>query len=82
MTIGSHERLLEIPANERFDGEEVASELRRRGLAAEHVPEVDEIVELVVQEAKEGDVLMIFSNGAFGGLHAKLLARLAAREGR
>lgn len=81
MTIGSHERLAEIPVSDRFDGEAVAAELCRRGTAAQHIPVVDDIVELVVGEARRGDVLLIFSNGAFGGLHDKLLDRLTVRAG-
>jgi UDP-N-acetylmuramate: L-alanyl-gamma-D-glutamyl-meso-diaminopimelate ligase len=33
----------------------------------------------VAAEAKSGDVLLVMSNGAFGGLIDKLLLRLAKR---
>jgi UDP-N-acetylmuramate: L-alanyl-gamma-D-glutamyl-meso-diaminopimelate ligase len=32
-----------------------------------------------VREARPGDHLLIMSNGGFAGIHAKLLARLAAK---
>jgi len=35
------------------------------------------IVEALVQQAKPGDHVLIMSNGGFGGIHAKLLERLA-----
>lgn len=38
---------------------------------------LDEIVQRIVQEAGEGDAVVIMSNGGFGGLHQKLLTALA-----
>lgn len=38
--------------------------------------DVDELVSVVVAEAQPGDQLVIMSNGSFGGIHEKLLARL------
>ncbi|MBK7263556.1 MAG: UDP-N-acetylmuramate:L-alanyl-gamma-D-glutamyl-meso-diaminopimelate ligase [Rubrivivax sp.] len=40
---------------------------------------VDALVSAVVQEARDGDHIVCMSNGGFGGVHAKLLAALAAR---
>ncbi len=60
-----------------MDPEELASELRADGVEATHVPEVDAIVARVVEETEEGDVVLIMSNGGFGGIHEKLLERLA-----
>ncbi|MEQ1388876.1 UDP-N-acetylmuramate:L-alanyl-gamma-D-glutamyl-meso-diaminopimelate ligase [Acinetobacter radioresistens] len=37
---------------------------------------LDEIIQRIVQEAGEGDAVVIMSNGEFGGLHQKLLAAL------
>ncbi|MFX3620023.1 MAG: UDP-N-acetylmuramate:L-alanyl-gamma-D-glutamyl-meso-diaminopimelate ligase [Acinetobacter radioresistens] len=37
---------------------------------------LDEIIQRIVQEASEGDAVVIMSNGGFGGLHQKLLAAL------
>jgi UDP-N-acetylmuramate: L-alanyl-gamma-D-glutamyl-meso-diaminopimelate ligase len=37
---------------------------------------IDDIITRVIQHAKAGDHLLIMSNGAFGGLHQKLLAAL------
>jgi UDP-N-acetylmuramate: L-alanyl-gamma-D-glutamyl-meso-diaminopimelate ligase len=46
------------------------------GRAAAHVVDVDEIVARVAAAAAPGDVVMIMSNGGFGGIHQKLLAAL------
>jgi len=34
---------------------------------------------LLVRDARRDDVVLVMSNGAFGGLHDQLLAALAAR---
>jgi UDP-N-acetylmuramate: L-alanyl-gamma-D-glutamyl-meso-diaminopimelate ligase len=41
--------------------------------------EVDSLVEAIAAEARAGDHVLIMSNGGFGGIHEKLLARLSAR---
>ena len=39
---------------------------------------LDELVDAVTREAKIGDHILVMSNGAFGGIHAKLLEKLTA----
>jgi UDP-N-acetylmuramate: L-alanyl-gamma-D-glutamyl-meso-diaminopimelate ligase len=82
VVIGSHERLAEIGAEARFDPALLAKELGERGVAAAAEASPDAIVERVARDAKRGDVVLVFSNGSFGGLHGKLVARLAARAER
>jgi UDP-N-acetylmuramate: L-alanyl-gamma-D-glutamyl-meso-diaminopimelate ligase len=50
--------------------------LQKAGRKARYVPTVAEIVELVRQEAGDGDLVVIMSNGGFDGIHDKLLAAL------
>ncbi len=40
---------------------------------------LDALVAAVVTEAKPGDQVLVMSNGGFGGIHEKLLARLSTR---
>lgn len=40
---------------------------------------LDEIIERIVNEAGEGDAVVIMSNGGFGGLHQKLINALKAK---
>ena len=40
------------------------------------ITDVDEIVRSLTSELHSGDVVVIMSNGAFGGIHEKLLAVL------
>ncbi len=65
-----------IPAEQRFDPERLAADLRSRGTAAKMIPEVDDIVAHVVERVQPGDCVVVFSSGEFGGVHDKLLERL------
>ena len=40
------------------------------------LPDADEIIEHLLPQLRAGDVVAIMSNGGFGGIHEKLLARL------
>jgi len=49
-------------------------------IAAKTVVEddLDALVKAIVAEARDGDRILVMSNGGFGGIHGKLLAALAA----
>jgi UDP-N-acetylmuramate: L-alanyl-gamma-D-glutamyl-meso-diaminopimelate ligase len=70
----------QIPEDERLRPEWVAAALSSRGVEAVHLQEVDEIVEHVVRERTGDDVALIMSNGAFGGICDRLLARLRSAQ--
>jgi UDP-N-acetylmuramate: L-alanyl-gamma-D-glutamyl-meso-diaminopimelate ligase len=46
------------------------------GRAAAHFQEPEEIVSYLVPRLRERDVVVVMSNGSFGGIHAKILAAL------
>ena len=46
-------------------------------MAARHLPDVEAIVKTVASEAAPGDLVVVMSNGGFGGIHGKLLKALA-----
>jgi len=52
------------------------ADVREAGTPARHVPVVDDIVDLLVGERRDGDQVVLMSNGAFGGIHGKLMAAL------
>jgi UDP-N-acetylmuramate: L-alanyl-gamma-D-glutamyl-meso-diaminopimelate ligase len=56
---------------------EMAANLRRVGCEAEFIPSVDEIVSHLAPRLKNNDVVVIMSNGSFGGIHDKLMRALA-----
>ncbi len=66
-----------VPADQQLDVPAVATEVQRRGVPALAAASVDEIVDVVQREAKAGDVLLVMSNGSFGGLIGRLLETLA-----
>jgi len=55
-------------------------DIARQNKPAFAISDVDEIVETLVSDLRAGDVVAIMSNGAFGGIHEKLLAALNRRE--
>jgi UDP-N-acetylmuramate: L-alanyl-gamma-D-glutamyl-meso-diaminopimelate ligase len=65
-----------VPEGERLDTVRLAAAL---GARAEAVTSVDAIVERVRAGARTGDTVAILSNGAFGGLHGRVLDALAGR---
>jgi UDP-N-acetylmuramate: L-alanyl-gamma-D-glutamyl-meso-diaminopimelate ligase len=70
-----------IPPEERLAPEEVAASLRAGGREAFHIPEVDRIVDHVRTACRAGDLVLIMSNGGFGGIQGKLAQALSARGG-
>jgi UDP-N-acetylmuramate: L-alanyl-gamma-D-glutamyl-meso-diaminopimelate ligase len=65
-----------LPPEERLSEAKLVDDLRAGGVAARHLPSVDAIVEAVAREARDGDVVVVMSNGGFGGIHGKLLDAL------
>ncbi|MFL6216107.1 MAG: UDP-N-acetylmuramate:L-alanyl-gamma-D-glutamyl-meso-diaminopimelate ligase [Blastocatellia bacterium] len=58
--------------------EEMIDNLRRAGREAAFIATADEIVAYLTPRLREGDVVVAMSNGAFGGVHDKLLKALTA----
>jgi UDP-N-acetylmuramate: L-alanyl-gamma-D-glutamyl-meso-diaminopimelate ligase len=44
--------------------------------------QLDDLINAIVERAQAGDQILVMSNGGFGGLHERLLSRLAGRQGR
>ena len=57
-------------------GWDAAEALRPLGARAHCVNDLDALVETLAEAAREGDHVVIMSNGGFGGLHGRLLQRL------
>jgi len=66
-----------IPPGERLSPEEVAAALRASGRAARVIPEVDGIVSHLAETCRAGDLVLVMSNGGFGGIQEKLAASLS-----
>jgi UDP-N-acetylmuramate: L-alanyl-gamma-D-glutamyl-meso-diaminopimelate ligase len=65
-----------LPEADRLSPEQLVGDLRAKGARARFIPSIDGIVEAVAREALPGDLVVIMSNGGFGGIHRKLLAAL------
>ena len=66
-----------LPPEERLSESKLVADLTAAHVRARHLPDVDAIVQAVTNEAADGDVIVVMSNGGFGGIHRKLLAALA-----
>jgi UDP-N-acetylmuramate: L-alanyl-gamma-D-glutamyl-meso-diaminopimelate ligase len=66
----------EIPLEEQLSPSQLIEDLRNAGIDAHSFPKVDEVVAFLKREAKPEDVVLLMSNGAFGGIYQKLLATL------
>jgi UDP-N-acetylmuramate: L-alanyl-gamma-D-glutamyl-meso-diaminopimelate ligase len=66
-----------LPEAERLSIPELVSDLRCAGVAARASASVDEIVEIIAREHRPGDLVVLMSNGGFGGIHQKLLKALS-----
>jgi UDP-N-acetylmuramate: L-alanyl-gamma-D-glutamyl-meso-diaminopimelate ligase len=68
------------PEGQRFSPERLVADLLARGRDARFIATVPEIVAQVAREGRSGDVVVVMSNGSFGGIHAKLLLALEGRS--
>ena len=66
-----------VPEGERLSAEQLAADITAAGTPARYMPEVDDIVAALVRERKDGDHVVLMSNGGFGGIHGKLLDALS-----
>ena len=67
-----------LPEDERLSVEDLVRDVNAAGRRARQADDVDHIVRLVAAESRPGDLVVIMSNGGFGGIHDKLLAALHA----
>jgi len=72
-------RLEQIAAEERLNPEKLMQDLKNSGKNSAYLPDVDSIVTYLVKSVQGGDIICVFSNGGFGGIHGKLLERLGRK---
>ncbi|MFZ2490323.1 MAG: UDP-N-acetylmuramate:L-alanyl-gamma-D-glutamyl-meso-diaminopimelate ligase [Thermoanaerobaculia bacterium] len=60
--------------------ETIVEKLRGDGIEAEHIESFDALSARVAAEAREGDVIVVMSSGAFGGIHEGILERLRSAK--
>jgi UDP-N-acetylmuramate: L-alanyl-gamma-D-glutamyl-meso-diaminopimelate ligase len=62
-----------------MDPEELVASLRSDGKTADYIPDVAEIVATLGRRLTGNEVVLVMSNGGFGGIHEKLLEELGRR---
>jgi UDP-N-acetylmuramate: L-alanyl-gamma-D-glutamyl-meso-diaminopimelate ligase len=67
-----------LPETERLSSDQLVADLRNAGKHARYIPAVDDIVAAVAREKRPGDIVIVMSNGGFGGIHQKLTDALAS----
>jgi UDP-N-acetylmuramate: L-alanyl-gamma-D-glutamyl-meso-diaminopimelate ligase len=65
-----------VPEGQRLSESNLVEAIQRGGTPADFIPAVDAIVDRLAAELRDGDRVVILSNGGFGGLHEKLLQAL------
>jgi UDP-N-acetylmuramate: L-alanyl-gamma-D-glutamyl-meso-diaminopimelate ligase len=65
-----------LPEGERLSTAQLVADLTANGQSAREARSIDEIVDTVVREHRRGDLVVLMSNGGFGGIHQKLLRAL------
>jgi UDP-N-acetylmuramate: L-alanyl-gamma-D-glutamyl-meso-diaminopimelate ligase len=73
-SVAAADKVFVYGANLGWDAQEVFGPL---GAKAHCTSDLGALVDAVAQEARPGDQVLVMSNGGFGGVHEKLLARLA-----
>jgi UDP-N-acetylmuramate: L-alanyl-gamma-D-glutamyl-meso-diaminopimelate ligase len=73
-------RLELLSPSQRLDPERLIRDLQASGKAASYLPDVESIVQHVAARVEGGEIVCVFSNGGFGGIHERLLKRLGSRS--
>ncbi|MEO6237141.1 MAG: UDP-N-acetylmuramate:L-alanyl-gamma-D-glutamyl-meso-diaminopimelate ligase [Vicinamibacterales bacterium] len=68
-----------LPDDQRLSAEQLIADLKASGKDARYIPRVDDIVTTVARDARDGDLIVIMSNGGFDDIHRKLLTAIEAR---
>ena len=69
-------RLDKVPPDQRFSSEQLVADLRERGKEAHHFQDTESIIAHLVSTLRQGDLVLIMSNGGFDNIHERLLQSL------
>jgi len=65
-----------LPESERLSVPQLVGDLQAGGVAARASESNDDIIDSIVAGHQDGDLVVVMSNGGFGGIHQKLLRAL------
>ena len=66
-----------LPESERLSVPALVRDLVRSGQSAREGGSIDDIIDIIAREHRQGDLVVVMSNGGFGGIHQKLIQALA-----
>jgi UDP-N-acetylmuramate: L-alanyl-gamma-D-glutamyl-meso-diaminopimelate ligase len=69
-----------LPEAERLSIPQLVRDLHARGQSAREAESLDDIVAGIASEHRPGDLVVLMSNGGFGGIHQKVLQALRAHD--
>ena len=69
-------RLDKVPENKRLSTQKLVNDIQARGKNALYFEDSDSILLFLKEHAKQGDLVLIMSNGGFDNIHQRLLALL------
>jgi UDP-N-acetylmuramate: L-alanyl-gamma-D-glutamyl-meso-diaminopimelate ligase len=65
-----------LPESERLSIPQLIDDVTHRGQSARAAGSIDDIIATIVAEHRDGDLVVLMSNGGFGGIHRKLIQAL------
>jgi len=68
--------LKKAPEGERFSSRKLVEDLKHNGKQAYYFPDTDAILEYLLETCRQGDLVLVMSNGGFDGIHGRLLDSL------
>lgn len=69
-----------IKEEERFSSQKLVEDIRSQGGLAEWGVDADDLVAKILTQVRSGDVVLLMSNGGFGGIYQKLLSGLTEKH--
>jgi len=72
--------LEKVPPDERMSAERLVAQLNQRGVAAFYFETTEAIITFVARERREGDLVLIMSNGGFDNIHQRLIETLGKTD--
>ncbi len=70
----------QVPANEQLNVSAIVAELNTKGVIASASPSVETLLAQVSADARSNDLILVMSNGSFGGFIPSLLSALQSRS--
>ncbi len=76
VVVREHVPLENLPVDQQFSSARLVEDLKMNNKQAYYFADTNRIIDFLVDEAKPGDVVAIFSNGGFDNIHQRLLDKL------